>query len=177
MSGEPKYNSFTATDIERYYNGQMPAPERHALEKAALDDPFLADALEGYKLTPTPAADMAALKKELAHKTDKAKVVPIAATQRRSSSWFRIAALFLVLMGAGWSVYYLMDAKRDTLSLDNKESAAPVTLQAPAATPDTTPGQPAAPPPGPQLTFARPEPVKETNATAQKKEESRMEDQ
>ena len=34
-------------DIERYLKGEMSAPERHALEKAALNDPFLSDALEG----------------------------------------------------------------------------------------------------------------------------------
>lgn len=34
-------------DIERYISGAMTPAERHALEKAALSDPFLADALEG----------------------------------------------------------------------------------------------------------------------------------
>jgi TonB family protein len=34
-------------DIERYLKGEMSASERHALEKAALNDPFLSDALEG----------------------------------------------------------------------------------------------------------------------------------
>jgi hypothetical protein len=46
-----KNNGFTASDIERYYSGKMSPQERHALEKAALDDPFLADALEGYTFT------------------------------------------------------------------------------------------------------------------------------
>lgn len=34
-------------DIERYRSGKMTPAERHALEKQALSDPFLADALEG----------------------------------------------------------------------------------------------------------------------------------
>lgn len=34
-------------DIERYLRGEMTAAEMHALEKDALHDPFLADALEG----------------------------------------------------------------------------------------------------------------------------------
>lgn len=34
-------------DIERYISGKMSPSERHALEKRALSDPFLADALEG----------------------------------------------------------------------------------------------------------------------------------
>src|SRR5690349_3800571 len=34
-------------DIERYLRGDMTAAEMHALEKDALHDPFLAEALEG----------------------------------------------------------------------------------------------------------------------------------
>jgi TonB family protein len=34
-------------DIEKYLKGELSPAERHALEKKALDDPFLADALEG----------------------------------------------------------------------------------------------------------------------------------
>ena len=34
-------------DIERYLRGELSAAEMHALEKAALNDPFLAEALEG----------------------------------------------------------------------------------------------------------------------------------
>ncbi|MBK7649488.1 MAG: hypothetical protein IPJ20_00375 [Flammeovirgaceae bacterium] len=34
-------------DIKRYINGEMSTEEQHALEKRALRDPFLADALEG----------------------------------------------------------------------------------------------------------------------------------
>lgn len=34
-------------DIERYLRGEMTMAERHALEKEALNDPFLSDALEG----------------------------------------------------------------------------------------------------------------------------------
>ncbi len=36
-----------SNDIKRYLNGEMTPAEMHALEKKALSDPFLADALEG----------------------------------------------------------------------------------------------------------------------------------
>jgi TonB family protein len=36
-----------SNDIKRYLSGEMTPSERHALEKRALSDPFLADALEG----------------------------------------------------------------------------------------------------------------------------------
>ena len=41
--------NYSAADIERYHKGQLTPEEMHAMEKAALDDPFLADAIEGYK--------------------------------------------------------------------------------------------------------------------------------
>ena len=50
-------NRFTASDIEKYHKGLLSAQEKHALEKAALDDPFLADALEGYTTTGVYIAD------------------------------------------------------------------------------------------------------------------------
>ncbi len=34
-------------DIEKYLKGELSPAEMHALEKKALDDPFLSDALEG----------------------------------------------------------------------------------------------------------------------------------
>jgi outer membrane biosynthesis protein TonB len=101
MSDPSKYQSFTAADIERYYNGTMPAVERHALEKAALDDPFLADALEGYALTSTPVADIDAIKKRLEEK-HKRKIIPLFS---KNYKWLQIAALFLLLAGSGWFLY------------------------------------------------------------------------
>jgi hypothetical protein len=38
---------YSAADIQRYVQGKLSAGEMHAMEKAALDDPFLADAIEG----------------------------------------------------------------------------------------------------------------------------------
>jgi len=46
--GDPKQPyRYTRGDLQRYLSGKMSAAEMHLLEKAALDDPFLADALEG----------------------------------------------------------------------------------------------------------------------------------
>ena len=41
---QPGYNR---ENLLRYISGKMSPAEMHALEKAALEDPFLADALEG----------------------------------------------------------------------------------------------------------------------------------
>lgn len=96
-----KNNGFTADDIERYHSGQMSPQERHALEKAALDDPFLADALEGYAFTSTPVADIAAIRSRLDEKRENRKIVPFFKKYR----WLSAAAVFIILAGTGWLAY------------------------------------------------------------------------
>jgi TonB family protein len=60
-------------DIKRYHNGEMTPEEQHALEKKALSDPFLAEALEGAGLITAQAfsADLAEVQKRIHQKTKK----------------------------------------------------------------------------------------------------------
>jgi len=86
MSGNYKNTSgYSASDIQKYWRGELSAREMQELEKAALEDPFLADALEGMELhqaLPEPAAfdrDLeelqARLQARVAQKADK-KAIP-----------------------------------------------------------------------------------------------------
>jgi TonB family protein len=54
-------------DIDKYLKGELTPAQMHALEKKALDDPFLADALEGLQQLPSAdfAADVKALEASL----------------------------------------------------------------------------------------------------------------
>ncbi len=65
---EEKNKIYKATDFARYHSGTMPADEMHAIEKAALEDPFLADALEGYPNTINFESDILDLKARLKEK-------------------------------------------------------------------------------------------------------------
>ncbi len=47
MNANDKYKHYSAADIREYLRGDLSAREMQALEAAALEDPFLADALEG----------------------------------------------------------------------------------------------------------------------------------
>jgi len=60
-------------DIKRYYNGEMTHEEEHALEKKALNDPFLAEALEGASMISSQefSEDVAEMKKKIHQKTKK----------------------------------------------------------------------------------------------------------
>lgn len=119
-----KNNGFTASDIERYHSGKMLPEERHALEKAALDDPFLADALEGYAFTSTPNDDLAKIQSRLDEKLNKKKVVPIFQKYR----WLSVAAILLIIAGTAWLAY----------NISGKNNAAfPTALQKKEALKDT----------------------------------------
>lgn len=113
MTDHSKYNNgFTAQDIERYYSGKMSSLEMHQLEKAAMEDPFLADALEGYIHTNTPVQDIEYLQTQLQSKMEQGKVAPIKSFTK--NQFLRIAALFILLAGCGWAVYQFGFAKPNT---------------------------------------------------------------
>jgi len=117
-----KNNGFTANDIERYHSGKMTAQERHAIEKAALDDPFLADALEGYTFSPTPTYDLAKIQSRLDEKLNRKKVVPLFQKYR----WLSAAAIVLIIAGAGWMVYSISESGKsaDIAIKQEKDSSA-----------------------------------------------------
>ncbi len=76
MSEEKKYKNYTAADIEKYHRGLLSPGEMNQLEKAALDDPFLADALEGYKTTAANiSSDLSELEKKLEERVADKKVI------------------------------------------------------------------------------------------------------
>ncbi len=90
-------------DFVRYHSQQMTNEERHALEKAALDDPFLEDALEGYAFASTPVKNIAELKEKLQLKKENTKVVVLPA--HRSNQFLKVAAILLVFAGLTWLLY------------------------------------------------------------------------
>lgn len=115
---------FSAADIERYHRGELSPSERHALEKAALDDPFLADALEGYAFTTTPAADLQSIRERLFNK-EKADKRPVFFMR---NPFLRVAALVLLIGGASLLAYQL---------LNNNSTTPPTASVTPASNGDT----------------------------------------
>jgi TonB family protein len=113
VSEEKGHIKFTAADIEKYHTGQLSAREMHAMEKAALDDPFLADALEGYTVTGVNAAiDTAELKKRLAARLQGGKVITMDVGRRSGFPRVKAAAMIVMIAGAGFLVYLLAFNKR-----------------------------------------------------------------
>ncbi|MGN6418688.1 MAG: hypothetical protein ACTHMC_14430 [Pseudobacter sp.] len=95
---------YTAADIQRYLGGSMTASEMHAMEKAALEDPFLADAIEGMETAmqahgETPVnTNLDELHATIAERTRPGRKV-------RAITWWRFSAAAVVLIAAGIFVW------------------------------------------------------------------------
>jgi hypothetical protein len=116
MDTENKNIIYNAGDIKQYLDGKMPAPAMYALEKAALDDPFLAEAIEGYEALESPdwQRSLNELKEDFAKKDKQAKLVLF--NQVRTRSWWKVAAAIFII-GSGITVTYLF-TKNETKGSD-----------------------------------------------------------
>ena len=104
MSADKNHIIYSAADIEKYHRGELSPAAMHAMERAALDDPFLADAMEGYadtnangKPSERLQSDLADLRQRVSDRVNEKKEKPVVAF-----AWWKIAAIVVVLLGAGW---------------------------------------------------------------------------
>ncbi len=115
MNNEKKY---TAADFASYHAGTMPAQDMHVLEKAALEDPFLSDALEGYVHTNTAVADVETLKGKLSAKESETKVFALSSNK----TWMRAAASIAIVFGIGYLFYTVNKKDEVTTPLAKNET-------------------------------------------------------
>jgi len=127
-------------DIERYLKGELTPAEMHALERNALSDPFLAEALEGAAGIPTDEleADLHALQASLKERiqSPREKVVPMWA-------WpMRIAAGLALLAVSGFIIYSFLQSNNapDDLAV-NKETVAPAEKKTEETKPEQIPSE------------------------------------
>lgn len=114
MSNGSNHMNYTAEDIEKYLLGKLSSQQRHAMEKAALDDPFLAEAMEGYEAMKDKdwKEQFVQARQQIARAGTGAKAVPIHVQRTR---WWRIAAAVL-LIGGGASIPFLFTQKEPAQS-------------------------------------------------------------
>ncbi len=116
---------YTTVDIERYLNHQMTKGEMHAFEKTMMDDPFLNDAADGYRNADSKVTSLHL--KEIATEIEEQKegntVVPLT---QKTNDWWRVAAIVLLIAGAG-SIYYFNSLKNDaTISIAANKTSMPI---------------------------------------------------
>jgi len=125
-------------DIRKYLNGTLSAAERHALEKKALNDPFLADALEGAGSISSEefSSDFLELKATLHNR--------IAPTSTSRSIWYwpmRVAAGLVITLVAGYLLFLTMqqpDTKQDGPLAANEPATTQPEVLADSASPVST---------------------------------------
>ncbi|PKK36194.1 hypothetical protein BWI96_12335 [Siphonobacter sp. SORGH_AS_0500] len=106
--------------LRRYVAGEANAQEQHAVERAALEDPFIADALEGFEAMAEKKPDLKALYDQLDN-----RVSPTPILQLGWKKW-ALAASFIGLLLTGYVLW---------LQLDSTPEISQVT--APTASPQT----------------------------------------
>jgi TonB family protein len=101
---------YSAPDIEQYFAGKLSPLQMHAMEKAALDDSFLAEAMEGYGELKNGEwkNGLAALKNKFETNSNTAKVIAI---PKRNNNWLKIAAAVLLIGGTATIAYLLVNKK------------------------------------------------------------------
>jgi hypothetical protein len=115
MEENKKYN---AADFARYHSGAMPPNEMHAIEKAALEDPFLADALDGYAYSADTKKEIDEIKLRLDEKRKQKKTFSLLSFSQ--NTWWKIAAMFVVICGAGY-LFFFMNVKKENFLAVKRE--------------------------------------------------------
>lgn len=105
-----------ADDIDKYHKGMLSAAEMNRLEREALNDPFLADALEGAALAPQEfAKDVQQLNSRIQKKNN------------RPAGLWRLAASIVLLAGLGASIWFLRSGEGPAVVAEGeKTTAAPL---------------------------------------------------
>ncbi len=121
---------YTAAEIQKYLSGRMTAQEMNALERAALEDPFLSDAIEGMQEgsgnygidTVQQQLDLTkeALQKRITEKKP-GRVIPL--------FWQRASVAAILVIIAGTWLYTSnrnVEEQKEVLAIDQKKEASPV---------------------------------------------------
>jgi Gram-negative bacterial TonB protein C-terminal len=143
MNEGKTYRMYTYEDIRRYLNGEMSSMEMYALEKQAVEDPFLADAIDGYNAVVGTAAqsDLDVLRNTLEQKQE-AKVINLNPTTiaKKTFPWTKMAIAASVV---GIVLYFGIKSfntpsQADEVAAKSATPAAPTSAAAPLI--DTTSG-------------------------------------
>lgn len=111
-------NIYTAADIQNYLEGKLTPLQMNAMEKAALEDPLLAEAMEGYAGMQTDdwKNTLADLRNGFARQHEGAKVIPLS---KNKNNWWKAAAAVLLIGTTAALSYFLINKKENREVAEN----------------------------------------------------------
>lgn len=113
---------YSRENLLRYISGKMSPAEMHALERAALEDPFLADSIEGLQQEESSRVkkDLETLDQRLTNRTDP-KVIPLPPRIK----WWRVAivASIIGMMGLSYYLFTLRDQELPSIAQVSQDIA------------------------------------------------------
>lgn len=111
MFEKENHINYTAEDIQQYLSGKLTPLQMNAMEKAALNDPFLAEAIEGYEGIQHEdwKKQLANLKEGFSQQNTTAKVIAMP----KRTNWFKYAAAVLLIGGTAAISFWLTNKKDD----------------------------------------------------------------
>lgn len=112
MSNSQHISAYNFTHISSYISGTMSREDMYAFEKAMLNDPFLEDAVIGYKTANINQAnaDIAAITAVINKQKDK-KVISF---YSRNKTWLNAAATIIIIAGVGILTYTIFNTTTST---------------------------------------------------------------
>jgi len=134
MSNNSNIPSYNIMHISSYVNGTMSREDMYAFEKAMLADPFLEDAVEGFRASNISKAekDLAGIKATLLPEKENAKIVPFYIAYK---TWFSAAAAIIVIGTIGAVTFSIF---RPTNNNTKQIAIVTPTIEKPKAFVDTT---------------------------------------
>lgn len=129
MDHNPHTRIYTAEDIQNYLSGRLSPLQMNAMEKAALEDPFLAEAMEGYAITEDRhwEKQLAALKTSFAQKQQGAVIIPFT---KKKNNWWKAAAAVFIIGGTAALAYFLLGDKKTSPEIAQQTVTNPVAATA-----------------------------------------------
>ncbi len=116
------FKHYTATDIARYHNGQLAAVQMHAMELQALEDPILADAMDGFAQLPNEEnmANINWLQSNLPYQNTNGKVIEMPIGKAKFN-WKKIAiAASIVGVAITFGALVFNNKKQNNVAANNK---------------------------------------------------------
>lgn len=121
MADNASHINYSAADIQRYLHGGMTAKEMHDMEKAALKDPFLADAIDGYSDTRFEQVNKHLNEINAALQATKADA-KIVAMPAKNFGWWKIAASIVGVAAVAVVSFILLNNSADKQAVAQHET-------------------------------------------------------